>query len=587
MSQIDLQSQYYYGDNDDLIPKSPGLEAVKPKSTPSPSPTPEAHRQILIPGSNNVSSPFSKRRRKFNLKPQPSLGDLVLVRSMAPDRPDIAQHASEHLLPSDGEERHGEDDDEDDEDDEEMMDNPSTTAVPVSSDSAPASLTQTDASSLQATARRALSTNSQSAALPAKFSPLAHRDSVVELDNNQSRATHDIENGDTHESATGPTANGTRLSVNGADTTSSTNGLPPPAATSSNITGERHASVTNNHPHDDSIATSPNLGKLAIPPSKASPSQKLAAIQPPQSPRDGPSSPNQARLPSFKQISELAGSGEQDLGRTNGYGGHRPSISSSTQSPTTVARQLSISSISPGTAFPNFGAPSPINSANETSARGDIFLRAGQHLSLFSTRRPSQASDSGPFSATIHSASTTNESYASSDGLSPGSQPTPVEGQGQRMSIDGALTSRTLPPLPTGPHIQHVPAHGAGGFKCDHLGCTAPPFQTQYLLNSHANVHTQNRPHFCPVPDCPRGEAGKGFKRKNEMIRHGLVHQSPGYVCPFCPDREHKYPRPDNLQRHVRVHHVDKDKDDPQLREVLAQRPEGGSRGRRRRMGSG
>lgn len=36
--------------------------------------------------------------------------------------------------------------------------------------------------------------------------------------------------------------------------------------------------------------------------------------------------------------------------------------------------------------------------------------------------------------------------------------------------------------------------------------------------------------------------------------------------------------------RHVRVHHVDKDKDDAQLRDVLAQRPEGGSRGRRRRV---
>jgi hypothetical protein len=36
--------------------------------------------------------------------------------------------------------------------------------------------------------------------------------------------------------------------------------------------------------------------------------------------------------------------------------------------------------------------------------------------------------------------------------------------------------------------------------------------------------------------------------------------------------------------RHVRVHHTDKDKDDPQLRDVLAQRPEGGSRGRRRRV---
>lgn len=97
------------------------------------------------------------------------------------------------------------------------------------------------------------------------------------------------------------------------------------------------------------------------------------------------------------------------------------------------------------------------------------------------------------------------------------------------------------------------------------------------------------------------------------MIRHGLVHDSPGYVCPFCPDREHKYPRPDNLQRyvlsmicqvaikghesyireivltknrHVRVHHVDKDKDDIQLRDVLAQRPEGPSRGRRRRGGT-
>ena len=69
--------------------------------------------------------------------------------------------------------------------------------------------------------------------------------------------------------------------------------------------------------------------------------------------------------------------------------------------------------------------------------------------------------------------------------------------------------------------------------------------------SSHANVHSQTRPHFCPVKGCPRSEGGKGFKRKNEMIRHGLVHQSPGYVCPFCPDREHKYPRPDNLQRYV------------------------------------
>ncbi len=40
------------------------------------------------------------------------------------------------------------------------------------------------------------------------------------------------------------------------------------------------------------------------------------------------------------------------------------------------------------------------------------------------------------------------------------------------------------------------------------------------------------------------------------------------------------------VRRHVRVNHIDKDTNDPQLREVLAQRCEGGNRGRRRRLGS-
>nr|QEE04395.1 CELR1 [Humicola insolens] len=102
-----------------------------------------------------------------------------------------------------------------------------------------------------------------------------------------------------------------------------------------------------------------------------------------------------------------------------------------------------------------------------------------------------------------------------------------------RMSIDGITVQPTT-----------------GNYVCKYPGCTMPPFQTQYLLNSHAKVHSSERPHYCPVPGCPRGEGGKGFKRKNEMIRHGLVHASPGYVCPFCPDRDHKYPRPDNLQRY-------------------------------------
>ncbi len=109
---------------------------------------------------------------------------------------------------------------------------------------------------------------------------------------------------------------------------------------------------------------------------------------------------------------------------------------------------------------------------------------------------------------------------------------TPATSITDRISIDGLNNPVNAPP-----------------YICKVVGCGAPPFQTQYLLNSHANVHSSARPHYCPVKGCSRSEGGKGFKRKNEMIRHGLVHDSPGYVCPFCPDREHKYPRPDNLQR--------------------------------------
>lgn len=88
-----------------------------------------------------------------------------------------------------------------------------------------------------------------------------------------------------------------------------------------------------------------------------------------------------------------------------------------------------------------------------------------------------------------------------------------------------------------------------GGFQCTYPGCSAQPFPTKYLLNSREDVHSSGRPYYCPVEGCPRGR--KGFKRKNEMIWHGLVCSSPGYACPYCADREYKYPRPDNLQRSV------------------------------------
>ncbi|PVH93114.1 hypothetical protein DM02DRAFT_542201 [Periconia macrospinosa] len=487
---------------------------------------------------------------------------------MDPNRPDIARDAGARALNSDS----GSDMD------EEELESPSPTAEPVHLQIAhhqsrpaggpPLNLSKVAQEALSASAgpNAELQNNIFKApALP------VHRDSVVELDG-QDRNTLNTEIARSESSSTGSAVNGALPKSNEAKSPAlSSIGLPSSPA----LLAERHGSFSNGQSHAQPGVTSPNLHELIIPPPRGSDVQRLPALQTPQSPPTEAStaSPGQKQqLPSFRHLSDLAETAaqEQEMNRTQLP--HRQSISSIGQSPTSVSRQLSITSLSPASGYP-LSATSP-GSSSDIQIR-DPFLRTGQQLSFLSTRRPSQASDIGPYSATINSA-TSNDSYQSSDGLSPGSQ-------GPRLSIDSAITSRTLPP-PVGPNIQHIPSHGSGGFKCDHPGCTAAPFQTQYLLNSHANVHSQTRSHFCPVPDCPRSEGGKGFKRKNEMIRHGLVHASPGYVCPFCPDREHKYPRPDNLQRHVRVHHPEKDKDDSQLREVLAQRPEGGSRGRRRRV---
>jgi hypothetical protein len=155
------------------------------------------------------------------------------------------------------------------------------------------------------------------------------------------------------------------------------------------------------------------------------------------------------------------------------------------------------------------------------------------HYNYNNPRRPSHEGPPYPVGTPYdYSSSSTETPSTDQSGSTPAGIPSGID----RMSIDNM----------TNPQM--------GGFQCSYSGCNAAPFQTQYLLNSHANVHSSNRPHYCPVKGCPRGENGKGFKRKNEMIRHGLVHESPGYVCPYCNDREHKYPRPDNLQRSVCRH---------------------------------
>ena len=66
------------------------------------------------------------------------------------------------------------------------------------------------------------------------------------------------------------------------------------------------------------------------------------------------------------------------------------------------------------------------------------------------------------------------------------------------------------------------------------------------------------------------------YKGKHEIFHQELLSNCQIFSCYTNQKHFDKF-------RHVRVHHPDKDRDHPQLREVLAQRPEGGQRGRRRR----
>lgn len=83
------------------------------------------------------------------------------------------------------------------------------------------------------------------------------------------------------------------------------------------------------------------------------------------------------------------------------------------------------------------------------------------------------------------------------------------------------------------------------GYECTSCGRTFP---TPYLLSSHTLTHSSTRPYVCPIIGCPRNKTG--FKRKNEMTRHGLLHGSREYRCPFCPKEDcRRFARPDGLLR--------------------------------------
>jgi hypothetical protein len=219
----------------------------------------------------------------------------------------------------------------------------------------------------------------------------------------------------------------------------------------------RKLSISNGH-QEESLVTSPLGVHLKQPDSIG---QRLPALQSPGSP-DAPTSPQNQKLPGFQQINEIA-----------------------TKANENISRRYSLSAPSP-MAYPGgpVRSPHPFNHTSpslytDTSPRPALSPPSGTSGSFMFSRRPSQASD---YPAPLASASTTDSSYASAstDGYSPSTQPTP-QSETHRMSMDGTGLAILPPPVPS-MLIHTIPAHGSGGFKCDYSGCTAAPFQTQYLL---------------------------------------------------------------------------------------------------------
>lgn len=468
----------------------------------------EQSPRIYIPTSSSGSpSPepgrteVKKRRRKGRTRP--SQGDAVLISYLDPNRPDIAQEAAQRALNSASQSEAGEEEEVDGgmSGDGEHGQNDSGSRHNHQDSSA-------HAIELKSTARAALNDvvmdrlSPDNSVVPARLA--IHGAADVTTIQNHRRNSDDAT----------PSA-----SVNAFDESSapSRSLRPPPplkiVAASSDNKGDGGG--------EESIGTSPALAKFAISAAEANPESTLPAMQKSPSGSASNCSPDGTQsLPSLKTtLSQIADTPIVETPNNT----FSPFPSTQGQSPTMSRSPYIIGMAGPSPGV--YSHPSPSSSKDTTAMSPPIFpnhsscWHNGRKEGSFATTAPASV----PALTPVAAYPTTKEP------MSPEGSTTPQVLNGPLPSINGPSTSTS--------------------FQCSHPGCNAQPFQTQYLLNSHANVHSSDRPHYCSVKGCSRSIGGKGFKRKNEMIRHGLVHDSPGYMCPFCAEQR-KYPRPDNLQRY-------------------------------------
>ncbi|KAI9702685.1 MAG: hypothetical protein M1820_006069 [Bogoriella megaspora] len=486
-------SEYY--DEDEGISKSPGLQAIHVKAKPSPSPPPfiPTPRVVVRSPPADVSTNSSRSGKRANRRPKvrASQGDAVLINFLGnSNHPEVARSAGERPLNSAS-----------DSEDDEMEVDVHGSAVSPGLEPGPRPPAQNDQSSNKL---RNIAFQTIQLDVSHENLPEARKDSAV------STSPEDLERKGSVESsrhrmekfklASPPSRDFEPQNPRFSSIDESVR-QNYDAGTSSIMDSRRPSRIEQPEgvPPEDSINDSPRLRKHAISPSQISPRQTLPAMQ-------DANSPNSTRtLPSFQQLSELADvAGQDHEARSNSISNqHRPSTSASThsaiaQSPNQIPPQSfrtntqrrsppfgpTLSShTSPPASANSISDPSPADSTTFSIRREYTSLSppsAGAappgQTTFFFPRPQSQATDS--HSSSVPSSSAVEGYSSTSESFSPAGH-TPVE---HRINLNqNPRPNLTLPPpIPQTSIGAGLPSSGI--YRCDHPGCTAAPFQTQYLL---------------------------------------------------------------------------------------------------------
>ncbi|OCT48346.1 hypothetical protein CLCR_04053 [Cladophialophora carrionii] len=508
----------FYDFDRDILNRTPPLVAVKPDLEPHDSPAPlvridTSSDSTDVEDTDGVPSPRKKRRKRRKGRTNPTFADGVLIRSLDPNQNELASHVERNALASASQSEVEEEDND---------------ARRRQQMSRPSEVIQSRAAQ-NATRRREVA-----------ISPNADKDDdwpMIDTPANAAEARYSPPSASTNGEARRPR----QQEQNHASTSprwedhlrKHFDTRPPPLNERLGLKlNPSHAAAEED---EDSIIKSPALAKFAIARDHAPPDFILPALQRKSPPRSSPAGLLELKhnLPSIKTaIGDLPDSSFSRFATLSPIG--RPS-------PIHLAQYASPASYSALSPRAPMGPPS--HHDWRATTRDSNTSKSSSYASSSATGSTPASSMSMPSPAPSYpSPSYPSPSHPSPPHPSPPDPPpepsqpvhssplavVPEEHKDtiQRESVDESESkirseSQSEPASGDGFATEEPPAsrYVSGAYICMYNGCTALPFQTQYLLNSHMNVHSDSRTHFCSVKGCPRGPGGQGFKRKNEMIR--------------------------------------------------------------------